>query len=352
MDHLSVMEGKFMKKTIATALVAAMVAVMATACGSNTTTTTGQQSQGEKQYTVGIAQFAVHASLDNCREGFLKGLEEEGLVEGENLNVLYENANGEATTGAQIISNFVTKKADLVCAIATPMAQTAYSVTKNTQIPVVYTAVTDPVLAELATKDKNPIGNITGTSDKLPVKEQLKMIREILPDAKTIGIMYSTSEVNSTAAIEEYKQLAGQYGFTIVESGISTTADIPLAADNLVKKVDCITNLTDNTVVSSLPVILDKANKANVPVFGSEVEQVKKGCVAAMGLDYVALGEQTGKMAAKILKGEEKAEDMQYEVIDTPAFYGNTEAAKKLSIEIPEDLTSNAAELFDTIVTE
>ena len=343
-----------MKKTIAIALVTMMATIMATGCGNTASDTTSKknQSNGEKQYTVGIAQYAVHGSLDNCREGFLKGLEEEGLVEGENLTVLYENANGEGTTGSQIISNFVTKGADLVCAIATPMAQTAYSITKNTDIPVVYTAVTDPVLAQLATEDKKSVGNITGTSDKLPVEEQLKMIREILPDAKTIGIMYSTSEVNSTAAIQEYKELAKTYGFEIVESGISVAADIPLAADNLVKKVDCITNLTDNTVVSSLPVILDKAKKVGIPVFGSEVEQVKKGCLAAMGLDFVALGEQTGKMAAKVLKGEANASDMEYEIIETPYFYCNTEVADQLSITIPEDLATKAAETFTTIVSE
>ncbi len=344
-----------MKKSIATLLITTMMAMMATGCGGSTTSTvsTGQKSESNssKTYTVGIAQFAVHGSLDNCREGFLKGLEEEGFKEGENLEVLYENANGESATGAQIINNFVSKKADLVCAIATPMAQTAYSTTKNSDIPVIYTAVTDPVLAQLATEDKKPVGNITGTGDKLPIEEQLKMIRSILPEAKKIGIMYSTSEVNSTSAIAEYKELATQYGFEIVESGISTTADIPLAADNLVKKVDCITNLTDNTVVSSLPVILDKAKKAGIPVFGSEVEQVKKGCLSAMGLDYVELGKQTGKMAGKVLKGEAKASDMPYEVIEKASFYGNTKVANELGITLPEDLVKSATEMFDTIDT-
>ena len=327
-----------MKKLVVTGLIVLMAAMLLTSCGNATSEKQRIEKNKKSQYTIGIAQFAVHGSLDNCREGFLKGLEKEGLVEGENLTVLYENANGEGATGAQIINNFVGKKADLICAIATPIAQTAYSTVKNTNIPVIYTAVTDPVLAELATKDQKPVGNVTGTSDKLPVKEQLEMIRELLPEAKKIGIMYSTSEVNSTAAIQEYKELAGEYGFEIVESGISAVADIPLAADNLVKKVDCISNLTDNTVVSSLPVILEKANKAGIPVFGSEVEQVEKGCVAAMGLDYVALGEQTGEMAAKVLKGEGEASNMQYKTIENPSFYVNEEVVKQLSITIPQKL--------------
>lgn len=227
-------------------------------------------------------------------------------MEGENLTVLYENAQADGGIASQIITNFASQKVDLICGIATPMAQTAYGVGKKQNIPVIYTAVTDPVAAELAGSDGVPVGEITGTSDKLPVIQQLQMIRTLLPDAKTIGILFTTSEVNSLSTIEEYKASASEYGFEIVDMGISTTADVPLAADALLEKVDCITNLTDNTVVASLPVILDKAAKKNIPVFGSEIEQVKIGCLAAMGLDYVDLGKQTGKMAAAVLKGEKR----------------------------------------------
>lgn len=310
---------------------------------------TGVAEIADGDFTVGIGQFAEHGSLDNCRIGFLQGLADEGIVEGKNLTVLYENAQADGGTASQIMDNFLAKKADLICAIATPIAQSAYSAVKKDGVPVIYTAVTDPVAAELANADGTPVGEITGTSDKLPVTQQLEMIRKVLPDAKTIGIMYSTSEINSVSAIEEYKEAAGDYGFEIVESGISSTADIPLAADNLVEKVDCITNLTDNTVVSSLPVILDKAGKKNIPVFGSEVEQVKIGCLAAMGLDYVSLGEQTGKMAAQVLKGEKKASEMNFEVIKEADFYGNTKVAENLGITLPDELTESAAGLFDEI---
>lgn len=358
------------KKTIA-ALVTAVMAVSAlTGCSSSESAReTGNASSeagssaaessrsgeaqnseaAEGEYTIGVAQYAVHGSLDNCREGFLKGLAEEGFVEGENLEVIYENANGDGSLSGQIITNFVSNNVDMVCAIATPIAQSAYSVTKRSDIPVIYTAVTDPVLAELATEDQMPVGNITGTSDKLPVSEQLSMIREILPEAKTVGILYSTNEVNSQAAIEEYKKAAPEFRLEIVESGISTSADIPLAAEQLAAKVDCISNLTDNNVVSSLPVVLKAASKNGIPVFGSEIEQVKRGCLAAMGLDYIALGEQTGRMAAQVLKGEKEASEMPYELIEGAAFYGNTEAAENLGIELPESLTSSAAELFEEI---
>jgi putative ABC transport system substrate-binding protein len=181
------------------------------------------------------------------------------------------------------------------------------------------------------------------------VEKQLEMIRQVLPEAKTIGIMYSTSEVNSVSAIEEYKAAAGSYGFEIIESGISTAADIPLAADNLLEKVDCINNLTDNTVVSSLPVILQKAAAKNIPVFGSEVEQVKIGCLATVGLDYYDLGMQTGAIAAQILQGEKKASEINFEVIEEASFYGNSAVATNLGITLPEDLVKSAKEMFDEI---
>ena len=248
--------------------------------------TSSAPENAEGSYTIGIGQFAEHGSLDNCREGFLAGLAEEGIQEGKNLTVLFENAQADGGTASQIATSFAAKNVDLICGIATPMAQSAYSVAMKSDIPVIFTAVTDPVAAQLANPDGSAIGEITGTSDKLPVEKQLEMIRAILPEAKTVGILYTTSEVNSESAIAEYKAAAPDYGFTIVESGISASADIPLAADSLLEKVDCITNLTDNTVVASLPVILDKAAKKNIPVFGSEIEQVRIGCLAAMGLDY------------------------------------------------------------------
>ena len=302
-----------------------------------------------RHYTVGIGQFAVHGSLDNCREGFIQGLSEEGLVEGENVTILYENANADGAASSQIAANFLSNKTDLICAIATPMAQSAYSAARKSGLPVIYTAVTDPVAAELAHADKTPVGEVTGTSDKLPVTEQLAMIREVLPDAEKIGIMYSTSEVNSLSAIEEYKAAAAEYGFEIVESGVSSTAEVPLAADQLVEKVDCINNLTDNTVVSALQVVLDAAGKKGIPVFGSEIEQVKAGCLASVGLDYVELGKQTGRMAARVLKGEAKASELSFEIIQGGSFYGNTKVAGQLGITLPESLVSGAADMFDDI---
>lgn len=322
------------------------------AAPANQETGEGSGQTAEGSYTIGIAQFAVHGSLDNCREGFLQGLAEEGIEEGKNLKVLYENANADGGTASQIVSGFLSQNVDLITAIATPTAQSAYSAARKEDVPVIYTAVTDPIAAELANEDGTPVGEVTGTSDKLPVTEQLAMIREILPDAKKIGIMYSTSEVNSLSTLEEYKEAAPEYGFEIVESGVSTTADVPLAADQLVEKVDCINNLTDNTVVSALQVVLDAAGKKGIPVFGSEIEQVKVGCLASVGLDYIELGKQTGRMAAKVLKGEAKASEMNFEIIEGGSFYGNTAVAETLGITLPDSLVSGAAGMFSEITAQ
>lgn len=336
------------KKTIAIMMTAAMVMAMAAGCGSKESSSSDGDNK-EASYKIGIQQFAEHGSLDNCREGFLEGLEEEGIKEGDNLTVEVKNAMADTATNAQIADSFVSDNMDLICAIATPSAQSAYNAAMDKDIPVVYTAVTDPVAAELADKDGNPVGNVTGTSDTLPVEEQLKMIREMMPDAKTIGILYTTSEANSVSAIATYESLVDKYGFTLETKGISQTSEIALATDDLLTKVDCITNLTDNTVVASLPTILEKANEKDIPVFGSEIEQVKIGCLAAEGIDYIQLGKQTGKIAAQILKGEKKASEIPYEIISEPGFYVNTKVAENLGIEVPSDLADSAVESFDTI---
>ena len=302
-----------------------------------------------EMYTIGISQFAEHGSLDNCREGFLEGLREEGFEEGKNLKIKINNADADMGTASQIAEGFVSDKVDLICAIATPSAQAAFNAAMDKEIPVIYTAVTNPVAAELATDDKISVGNITGTSDELPVEAQLKMIREILPEARRIGILYTTSEANSEYSIEQYEKLAGDYGFTIEKSGITSTSEIQLAAADLLGKVDCLTNLTDNTVVSALPTVLGMAGEKGIPVFGSEIEQVRIGCLAAEGIEYTQLGIETGKMAARVLKGEARASDMAYSLITESSLYVNTKVAEDLGIKIPDTMTERAVETFAEI---
>ncbi len=339
------------KRVLAVILGAAMITAGLAGCGGNTGSSQSS-SEGEKMYSIGISQFAEHGSLDNCREGFIQGLEEEGLVEGENLKIKVSNADSDTGTAAQIADTFVADKVDLICAIATPSAQAAYNSARNTDIPVVYTAVTNPEEAQLADDEGMPVGAVTGTSDQLPVEAQLAMIREILPDAKTIGILYTTSEANSAYSITQYEKYAEEYGFTLETAGVTNTSEVSMAAASLLDKVDCLTNLTDNTVVSALPTVLDQANEKNIPVFGSEIEQVKRGCLAAEGLDYVNLGIETGKMAAQILKGEAKAEDMKYELLTDSSLYINQAVADNLGITVPDDMTQRAEETFTEISQE
>ena len=320
---------KNIKKFAAVALSLTLGLTALTGCGAKKT----------EVKTIGISQYGEHASLDNCREGFLQGLVDAGLVEGEDFTYDYQNAGFNDNTAIQIAQNFSAQNVDLMCAVATPSATACYAAAEEKDIPVVFTAITDPVEAKLDS------GNITGTSDKLPVEAQLELIRALQPDAKTIGIIYTQSEPNSVSAIREYEEKAPDYGFTIEAVGITQQSQATQAADTLIaKKVDCFSNLTDNNVVGVLSSLLEKTDEAGIPIYGSEVEQVVLGCVASAGIDYFELGRQTGQMAAKILKGEAKASDMPYETITEYGIYVNSEALDNFGISLPDDIAQRAVE--------
>lgn len=332
----------YLKRAAMIGLSAVLSAGVLAGCGTqNSAGSQSNANESVKVYKVGVVQYADHPSLDNCREGFIQGLEAEGIVEGTNLEITSKSAQGDDALDTQIAQSFVNAKMDLVCGIATPSAMALYNACYEKNIPVIFNAVSDPVAANLAKSKTEAMPGITGVSDELPVTEQLKLIREIMPDAKKIGIIYTTSEANSVSTIETYKEQAGEYGFEIVERGISNAAEIPQAADVILGEVDCITNLTDNTVVDNLPVVLEKANAANIPVFGSEEEQVGNGCIASAGIDYIELGKIAGEMAAKVLKGEDIA-NMPYKTITESKVTVNEQVASKLGIVIPEELLAAA----------
>ena len=288
---------------------------------------------------IGINQYGEHASLDNCREGFIKGLKEAGLTEGKDFEINYQNAGFKDNIATQIAQSFSAKNVAIMCAIATPSATACYAAAEDKDIPVVFNAITDPEAAKLTD------GNITGMSDKLPVDAQLQLIRALQPNARKIGIIYTTSEPNSVSAIAEYKDMAGMYGFIIEEIGVTAQSEVTQAADTLISKgVDCISNLTDNNVVGVLPAILEKTNEAKIPVYGSEIEQVKIGCIASAGIDYIALGKEAGKMAAAILKGESTADEMNYKTISEYSTYINSAALKEFGITVPDDIANKVIE--------
>lgn len=315
---------------IASAVLALTMALALTACGGSETPDAPAE---EGVYTIGISQYGEHPSLDNCRLGFLQGLEEAGLKQDVDFTVDYQNAGFDDNIATQIGQRFSAANVDLMVAVATPAATACYAAAEDQNIPVIFTAITDPVQAKLDS------GNITGTSDKLPVAGQLDLIRKLQPQALTIGILYTTSEPNSVSTIATYQELAGDYGFTIDAIGVTAQSEVTQAADTLIShKVDCISNLTDNNVVGVLPAILEKTNEAGIPVYGSEIEQMKIGCVAGAGIDYVKLGIQTGKMAAKVLTGEATCETLPYETIENFDLYVNREALDAMGIAVPEGL--------------
>ena len=296
----------------------------------------------KKVAVIGISQYGEHDALDKAREGFIRGLEDAGLTEGKDFTIDYQNASFDDAIATQIAQNFSSNDVALMLAIATPSATACYAAAEDKDIPVVFSAISDPARAKLVG------GNVTGTSDKLPVDAQLDLIRRLQPEVDTIGIIYTTSELNSVSTIAEYEQKAPAYGFTVVTAGIMQQSEVTLAADTLIAKgVDCLSNLTDNNVVGVTSSILEKTREAGIPVYGSEVGQVKLGCVAAAGIDYFVLGKQTGSMAAKILKKEAEASEMPYETISEYGIYVNSPALAEMGLVLPSDIASRAIEVDD-----
>ncbi len=329
-----------MKKFLAAAMAMVIAGMTLAGCGSTTDDTKNGDAANGDIPVIGISQYAQHASLDNCREGFLLGLKESGLVEGKDYIIDYQNAGADDNITQQIAQNFSARNVALMCGIATNSATACYAAAEDKNIPVIFTAISDPVEAKLDS------GNITGTSDKLPIEQQLKLIRDLQPEAKSIGIIYTTSEPNSVSAVREYEEKAAQYGFVIETIGVMQQSEVLQAVDNMIaKNVDCMTNLTDNNVVNVLPSILEKTNDAKIPVYGSEIEQVKIGCAASAGIEYVAVGKRTGEMAAMILKGEKTAEEMPYETIDTAEIYINPAVMEAMDIHPNDEILASAIDV-------
>lgn len=325
-----------MKKVFSILLSLVLSLSLLTACGGGVSSGSDESGAGDG-YTIGVVQYAPHPSLDNCYNGFIAGLKEAGIEEGKNLTVEFVNANGSSQDAELAAKNLATKKPDMLLGVATPAAMALYSAAKGTDIPVIFNAVSDPVSAKLVNSLESPGNNCTGTSDLIPAEAMLKLIKAFLPDAAKVGVLYTTSEPNSLAQLELLKTAAASLGLTIVEQGITNESEVASGAQALVSKgVDCIQNTTDNNVVNNLSVVLKAAKDAGIPVFGSEVEQVKNGCIACEGIDYLELGRQTGLLAAKILKGEATAADTAViQVSDSSPAYSET-VMKEFGITLPD----------------
>ena len=325
-----------MKKVIAV-LLTVLLATSLAACGKD-----NSASENPK---IGILQFAPHASLDNCSEGAIEGLKEAGYEDGKNCSIELVNAMGEAETNNLAAQSFVSKKFDIIIAVATPSASAAYAAAKDAKIPVIFSAVSSPVDAGLVNDMDNPGTGCSGTSDALPYDAQLALIRAFQPEAKTIGILYTTSEPNSAAQLAEYEKRAAAVGFEIKAQGITDASEVSAGITSLAASgIDCLCNLTDNNVVNNFSVVLAVTDKAGIPCYGSEEEQVLRyGCVAAEGLDYFELGKKTGKMAADVLKGAD-IKKMPVQIISESKPFYSSSNMEKFALSLPASY-ENATDL-------
>lgn len=315
------------------------LALLLAGCGNSGDSDKEKTDDGKKTYKIGIIQQMEHPALDSAREGLEKYLKGKSDAKFE---ITVKNAQGDNGTADTIAKQFVSEDVDLIYSIATNASQAAVNATGGTDIPVVFNAVTDGVEAKLVTSNEKPGGNVTGVSDAAPLEKQLEMIREFLPEAKKIGMIYNIGEVNGKLQVQQVEKLASKYNFKIVKKGVSATTEIATAAEQLAGDVDCIYNITDNMVVSATASITDKANAKNIPVFAAEDGQMKAGLLASDSISYEKLGEQAGSVAYDILVNGKKAGDIPVETAKDTTLYINKKVAEQLGIKIPDSLAERA----------
>lgn len=283
-------------------------------------------------FRIGISQFITHQSLDATREGFVDELAKQGYVEGKNIEIDLQNAQGEQRN-LKTISQQLAESSDVVLAIATPSAQSLANTTQTT--PVVFSAVTDPVSAKLVESKEHPGGNVTGTSDQSSdaISTQINLIKKVLPKAKTIGILYTQSEPNSVVQKDEAKRLLEEKGFTVVEKTILDSNNVKAAAESLMAEVDMVFVPTDNIISSTMETVKQVSIKHKVPVFGGSTEMIAVGGLYNYGTNYEELGRQTARMLIRVLKGE-KPENIAVELPEKLELHTNQEIADALGIDI------------------
>ena len=297
----------------------------------------------DKVVKIGISQLVQHPALDSACEGFIEALKEAGYEDGKNIKIDMQNAQGDVTNAQTIARKFADEKVDMILAIATPAAQAAANVTKD--IPILITAVTDPVMAGLAESLDEPGGNVTGTTDMNPVSEQIKLIKDLVPNVKNVGILYNSGEINSKVQVDMAKEAADSLNLNIVEATVSNSSEVNQAAQSLLGRVDAIYVPTDNTIVSAIGAVIKVANDNKIPVIGSERCQVDAGAIATKGIDYKELGKQTGQIAVKIIKGK-KPQDIPIEGSKVVTLIVNQKAAETIDLTIPKEILDKADEII------
>lgn len=326
---------KNLKKVLAVVLSMLLAAAIFAGCSAKENNETNTNNTESSQNKVAILQYMPHSSLDNCTQGVKNVLDKAGIKYDVQVG-----SSGSADTDCQSYAQqMVASGYDLVIAVATPAAMSAYSAVQNASAdtPVVFCAVSDPVAAGLVETMEVPNKNCTGTADAIDIAGQIELIKTLQPEIKTLGVFYTTSESNSISQLKTLEAECAKAGIELKSQGIAEASELASAAAALIPQVDAITNLTDNNVVDNMNVFLEQANAAKIPVYGSEIEQVKKGCLASASIDYVALGERTGQIAVDILGGKDAKTYPSVTVTDSFLVI-NPDTASKLGITIPESL--------------
>jgi putative ABC transport system substrate-binding protein len=297
-----------------------------------------------QQKSVAITAIVEHPALDAVRDGVKEALAAAGYEDGKNLKWQYQSAQGNTGTAAQIARKFVGDKSDVIVAIATPSAQAVAAATKD--IPLVFSAVTDPVAAKLVPSMQPSGTNITGVSDALELDKQIELIKRVAPAAKRVGMVFNPGEANSVVVLEQMRELLPRHGMTLVDAAAPRSVDVGSAARSLIDKVDVFYTSTDNNVVSAYEALVKVGMDAKIPLVAADTDSVARGAVAAYGMDYKAIGVQTGEMVVRILKGE-KPGDIASETSNKLSLHVNPGSAQKQGVTLAEDLIKDAAKVIE-----
>ena len=295
-----------------------------------------------EEKSVAVTAIVEHPALDAVRDGIQDALKKAGYESGKNLKWQYQSAQGNTGTAAQIARKFIGDKPDAIVAIATPSAQAAVAATKT--VPVVFSAVTDPVVAKLVSSWEPSKTNVTGISDMLALEKQIALIQQVVPGVKRVGMVYNPGEANSVVVVKQLQKLLPEHGMTLVEAAAPRTVDVGSAARSLIGKVDVIYTSTDNNVVSAYEALVKVGQEAKIALVASDTDSVKRGAIAALGINYRDLGEQTGRMVVRILQGE-KPGDIAVESSDKLELYVNPSAAEKQGVKLSPALINSAAQV-------
>ena len=321
-----------MKKILSVVLCVGLIFGLC-ACGS---------SSDEKTYNIGVIQLVQHDALDKANEGFVDALKDRGFKDGKNITIDQQNASGDQSNCQSIADSFVNDKKDLVYAIATPAAQAIAN--KTTDIPIVISAVTDPKDAGLVKSNSKPGTNVTGTSDLTPVTDQIKLVKQIMPKAKKVGVLYASNESNSLFQAKLAKKACEAEGLTYVEATVSNSNEIQQVTESLCEKVDVLYTPTDNTIAAGMATVSQAATAKKVPIICGEANMVTQGGLITYGIDYYKLGQKSGQMAADILEGKAKPAETAIQYLEEADYEVtvNKDVAEQLGIEIPQELLDQA----------